>query len=145
MSDGTIVVATDFSEGSDRALEYASTSAKTTGAKLLIAHVRSIPEVAHGEGMLHAGMEYEDEGALLRRLQSIEPEIDGVAYEHRLLRGNPAQQIIQLAKDENAALIVMGTHGRTGLMRLLMGSVAEEVVRQAPCPVLTVKIPGKDS
>ena len=145
MSDGTIVVATDFSEGSKHALEYASTSAKTTGAKLLIAHVRSIPDLEDGEGMLHAGVERDDDAAYLSRLQSIKPDIDGVAFEHRLLRGNPAQQIIQLAKDENAALIVMGTHGRTGLMRLLMGSVAEEVVRQAPCPVLTIKIPGKDS
>ncbi len=145
MSDGTIVVATDFSDGSKRALEYASTSAKTTGAKLLIAHVRSIPDLEDGEGMLHAGVDRDNDDALQSRLQSIEPDIDGVAFEHRLLRGNAAQEIIRLAKDENAALIVMGTHGRTGLMRLLMGSVAEEVVRQAPCPVLTIKIPEKGS
>jgi len=145
MSNATIVVATDFSNGSNRALEYAATSAKTTGAKLLIAHVRSIPDLEDGEGMLHAGVERDNDDALQSRLQSLKPDIEGVAYEHRLLRGDAAEQIIQLAKDENAALIVMGTHGRTGLMRLLMGSVAEEVVRQATCPVLTIKIPEMGS
>jgi nucleotide-binding universal stress UspA family protein len=58
-----------------------------------------------------------------------------------VLDGDPAQVIVQFARERGCSLIVMGTHGRTGLERLLMGSVAEQVVRKAPCPVLTVKTP----
>ena len=64
-----------------------------------------------------------------------------VPVERRLLAGDPADAIIRLAESEHIDLIVMGTHGRRGLSRLLMGSVAESVVRVAPCPVLTVKQP----
>jgi nucleotide-binding universal stress UspA family protein len=62
-----------------------------------------------------------------------------VGYEHRLMIGTPAGAIVHLAEKEGVDMIVMPTHGRTGLVRLLMGSVAEEVVRKAKCPVLTVK------
>jgi universal stress protein A len=55
--------------------------------------------------------------------------------------GDPAEMILRVAEEVHADLIVMGTHGRTGLSRLLMGSVAEQVVRRAPCPVLTMKAP----
>jgi universal stress protein A len=55
--------------------------------------------------------------------------------------GNPADEIVQLARDEEASLIVLGTHGRTGFSRLLMGSVAEVVVRRSPCPVLVYRPP----
>jgi nucleotide-binding universal stress UspA family protein len=63
--------------------------------------------------------------------------------ERRLLAGDPAEAIIRLAQTEDVDMIVMGTHGRRGLTRLLMGSVAEAVVRAAPCPVLTVKQPAQ--
>lgn len=145
MSTSTILVATDFSDGSKHALEYATASAKMTGATLLIVHVHVIPSMADGEGMLYGGLEFEDDAALMRTLKAVKPEIDGIAYEHRLLKGDPAKEILHLANEENASLIVMGTHGRTGLMRLLMGSVAEEVVRKANCPVLTIKIPSEAS
>src|SRR5207247_9050465 len=58
-----------------------------------------------------------------------------------LLEGDAAKEIVELARDSQCDLIVMGTHGRTGLGRLLMGSVAEQVMRRAPCPVLTIKAP----
>jgi nucleotide-binding universal stress UspA family protein len=58
-----------------------------------------------------------------------------------MLLGEPAEEIIRFAKEENVDMIVMGTHGRTGFSRLLMGSVTEQVVRGAPCPVLTIKQP----
>jgi nucleotide-binding universal stress UspA family protein len=61
--------------------------------------------------------------------------------EHRLEEGEPAAQILRVAKETKAGLIVMGTHGRTGLERILLGSVAEKVLRKAVCPVLTVRIP----
>jgi nucleotide-binding universal stress UspA family protein len=65
-----------------------------------------------------------------------------VRVEHRLEEGHAATVILQAADDVQAGLIIMGTHGRTGLGRLLLGSVAEHVLREAHCPVLTVKIPG---
>jgi nucleotide-binding universal stress UspA family protein len=74
----------------------------------------------------------------LHRLQA--PR-SGVEIDHRLTDGEPHAEILRVAEDDRCDLIVMGTHGRTGLPRLLMGSVAEQVVRRAPCPVLTVKAP----
>src|SRR5439155_22269948 len=65
----------------------------------------------------------------------------GVLAERRLEEGDEAAQILRVADEAHANLIVMGTHGRTGLSRLLMGSVAEQVLRKATCPVLTVKTP----
>jgi nucleotide-binding universal stress UspA family protein len=65
--------------------------------------------------------------------------------EHHLKEGDPAAEILRLAQEARVDLIVMGMHGRTGLGRLLMGSVAERVVRQAPCPVLTVKVPQRQA
>lgn len=141
MSASKILVATDFSDRSMRAVEFASAHAKMTGATLLIAHVYSVPAGNEGEGMLHGGIEREDLQTIERRLESVRPAAHAVDFEHRLLKGNPAREILRLAHEENVALIVMGTHGRTGLMRLLMGSVAEEVVRHARCPVLTIKVP----
>jgi nucleotide-binding universal stress UspA family protein len=64
-----------------------------------------------------------------------------VEVQHRLLKGDPATEILKLAEVEDIALIVMGTHGRTGLSRLLMGSVAEDVVRRATCPAMMIKVP----
>jgi len=75
---------------------------------------------------------------LLAHIQSI---IKGVDFEQRILKGDPAHEIIRLAEREKIDLIVMGTHGRRGLSRLLMGSVAEWVMRRANCPVLTVRLP----
>lgn len=63
-----------------------------------------------------------------------------IACRHHLLHGDPATQIVQFAEDEGVDLIVMGTHGRTGLKHLLMGSVAEHVLRHARCPVLVVRL-----
>jgi nucleotide-binding universal stress UspA family protein len=72
-------------------------------------------------------------------LSEVLPTDPAVGFEHRLLIGSPATGIVHLAEKENVDMIVMPTHGRTGVLRLLMGSVAEEVVRKAKCPVLTVK------
>ncbi|MCE9525416.1 MAG: universal stress protein, partial [Planctomycetales bacterium] len=76
---------------------------------------------------------------LLAKLNKITPSDSNVPVERRLLAGDPAEAIIRLAETEKADLIVIGTHGRRGLRRVLMGSVAEVVVRTASCPVLTVK------
>lgn len=141
MNAPTILVATDFSEMSRVAVDYATTHAKTIGARVLIVHALAAPSSAEGEGMLHGGVEPEDAQAAERQLRAIKPDREGVPFEHRLVTGEPAKEIIRLAKDEKVELIVLGTHGRTGLLRALMGSVAERVVRNAQCPVVTVKVP----
>ncbi len=79
---------------------------------------------------------------LRKMLHKIEPTDLAVPYEHRQISGEPASAIVRLAKDEDVDMIVMGTHGRTGLSRFLMGSVAEAVVRRADCPVVTYKQPA---
>lgn len=136
-----ILVATDFSNVSDEAVAYASAQARMTGARLLIVHVRPTPTADQGEGMLHYGIEREDMPATERRLQEVQEAVEGVASETRLLKGHPAEEILRLARDEDVALIVMGTHGRTGIVRAFMGSVAEQVIRRASCPVMTIKVP----
>jgi nucleotide-binding universal stress UspA family protein len=72
----------------------------------------------------------------------IRPSDRETRVQHLLAEGDPATAILRAARDNHCDLIVMGTHGRTGLRRLLMGSVAEQVVRKAPCLVLTVKAGG---
>lgn len=135
-----IVFPTDFSHCSDAALEYATVLARESGGTLLIVHAEESP-VAYGGGEMYYGILEPTFAELERMLNEIRPTDPEVKYEHRLLRGDggPAHRIVQFAKDEKADLIVMGTHGRTGFKRLLMGSVAEAIVRRAPCPVLIMK------
>jgi len=72
-------------------------------------------------------------------LQDVKPSDPAVPFEHRLMMGDPAGEVVRIAEEESAEMIVMGTHGRTGLTRMLMGSVAEAIVRRSPCPVLTYR------
>ncbi len=137
-----IVYATDFSPLSEVALQYATALARDTGATLLITHVEEDP-LAYGAGEGFVAIPEWTTETIRKRLEAVVPPDENVEYEHRLLLGDPAEMIVQLAEQEKADLIVMGTHGRSGLSRLLMGSVAEAVVRQAPCPVLTVKQPRR--
>ena len=142
-----ILYATDFSSDSDAALRYASTVAAAEGATLCIAHIDDdTPGLVFG----HVGYGYVPEVDDIARQQydkllTIVPTTEGVKYEHQFLRGEAAESILQLAEKEQADLIVIGSHGRTGLRRLLMGSVAEAVVRRAHCPVLTIKQPSAGS
>jgi nucleotide-binding universal stress UspA family protein len=76
---------------------------------------------------------------ILEALKEVIPMDIRVPFDHRLITGVPGPAIVELAQQEDVGLIVMATHGRTGLTRTLMGSVAEEVVRKAKCPVLTIK------
>jgi nucleotide-binding universal stress UspA family protein len=120
------------------ALEMATSLARDRGAKLLIVHVEE-PPVAYGGGELYYGIDEPNREDLKRMLDEVVPTDPSVEYEHRLMIGSPASAIVHLAEKEGVDMIVMPTHGRTGLLRVLMGSVAEEVVRKAKCPVLTVK------
>jgi len=137
-----IMVPVDFSPSGEAALRYASSLARDSGATIILAHVEE-PPMAYGAGEFYAGAaDAETSDEVARRLEAIVPADPAVPYTHRLLTGEPAHQIVTLAEEEHVDLIVMGTHGRTGLMRLLMGSVAESVVRLSPCPVFTLRDPA---
>ena len=140
MAHGPILFATDFSSASDAALPHAASLAKEAGARLVIVHVEE-PPLAYGGGELYYGLPEPNSAAIAAMLERVKPADPGVAFEHRMAMGNPADEIVQLARDEKASLIVLGTHGRSGFSRLLMGSVAEVVVRRAPCPVLVYRQP----
>jgi len=138
----TILHPTDFSERSGFALELACGLARDYGARLVLLHVAAQPVIAYGEGVVPPQEDYEDYEAELReKLHRLEVPDVRIRVERRLKEGDPVAEILGVAQETGADLIVMGTHGRTGLGRLLMGSVAEEVVRQAACPVLTVRAP----
>jgi nucleotide-binding universal stress UspA family protein len=138
MNAHKILYPTDFSTAGQVALEMATSLARDRGAKLVIAHVEE-PPVAYGGGELYYGIAEPNVDDLRRMLAEVLPTDPAVGYEHRLMVGSPATAIVHLAEKEGVDMIVMPTHGRTGLSRLLMGSVAEEVVRKAKCPVLTIK------
>jgi nucleotide-binding universal stress UspA family protein len=131
-----ILVATDFSKHSRSALEHATALARDRGAALLIVHVKEpppyFPPASHGYRCPMVG---ED----VKILRSVVPPDAGVGFAHVMSMGDPVDEIVRLADEEQVDMIVMATHGRTGLSRMLMGSVAEGVVRRANCPVLTVK------
>jgi nucleotide-binding universal stress UspA family protein len=136
----TILCPTDFSEYSRDALPLAAALARDYHARLTILHVLPLSIIAYGEGLYLP--ESDDVRAEAReRLDALLiPDAD-LLTERRLAEGHPADVILHFAREIPADLVVMGTHGRTGLNRVLMGSVAEQVVRHAPCPVLTVRAP----
>ncbi|MGE0759903.1 MAG: universal stress protein [Pirellulaceae bacterium] len=133
-----ILFPTDFSHTGDAALEMATALARDSGATLIIAHVEESPNVYAG-GEFYYGIPNPPTDELRRMLDEVKPTDPSVAYEHRLLTGDPAATIVRLAEEEGVDMIVLGTHGRTGILRMLMGSVAEAIVRRAKCPVLTYK------
>jgi nucleotide-binding universal stress UspA family protein len=134
----TILYATDFSEQAKFALRMACSLAADHGARLIMLHVMPPATVGFGEELTQ--WVYEDGVDHARsRLKDLEPNNQAIEVETRLQEGNPAAVIVDVARETGASLIVLGTHGRTGLSRILMGSIAEEVLRKAPCPVLTVK------
>ena len=141
----TILVPTDLSEGAEVALDYACELAAKLEATIHLVNVIGVPSLGVPElgvavtATMMEGIVTENQGAL-----------DALAASKRsratigqvLLRTGDARDVInQCAKELHADLIVMGTHGRRGVSRMLLGSVAETVVRSAPCPVLTVRGP----
>jgi len=138
MNAKKILFPTDFSTSSDAGLRHATALARESGATLLVLHVEE-PPLAYGGGEMYYGVPNPDHAAINRMLKAIVPTSPDVKYEHRLVVGEPASEIVRIAEQEGVDMIVMGTHGRTGLRRMLMGSVAEAVVRRATCPVFTFK------
>jgi len=138
MAQKTIVFPTDFSTASDAALVHAEALAKQTNARLLIVHVEE-PPLAYGGGELYYGLPEPNSERILKMLEDVRPSDPSVPYAHRLTMGDPAGEVVRIASDEAAEMIILGTHGRTGMTRLLMGSDAEAIVRRAPCPVLVYR------
>ena len=135
MNKKNILFPTDFSTASDAALIHAENFAKQSSATLVILHVEE-PPLAYGGGELYYGLPEPSSERILEMLHDVCPSDPQLTFEHRLVMGDPSTEIVRIAEEERAELIVLGTHGRTGLSRILMGSVAEAVVRHAPCPVL---------
>ena len=140
MAHAVILVPTDFSTASDAALPHAEALAKQSHASLLILHVQEAP-MAYASGELYYGLPEPDSERVLAMLEDVKPSDPMVPCTHRLTMGNPAGEIVRIAAEVGAEMIVLGTHGRTGMSRLRMGSVAEAVVRRAPCPVLVYRAP----
>jgi nucleotide-binding universal stress UspA family protein len=136
----TVLHPTDFSERSEYAFRLACSLARDYGARLVVLHVATPPLALYGEGVILPEPEAHLAEAR-KRLDQLEAPGPGVRLERRLAEGDPAAEVLRLAREVGADLIVMGTHGRTGLSRLLAGSVAEQVMRRAACPVLTVRAP----
>jgi nucleotide-binding universal stress UspA family protein len=135
----SILHPTDFSECSEAAFHLACSLARDHRARLIVLHVIPPPE-SHSEVVARQQPNgYREQ--MCDRLYRLQAPGSGVDIDHRLTDGEPFAEILRVAEDDSSDLIVMGTHGRTGLPRLLMGSVAEQVVRRASCPVLTVKTP----
>lgn len=96
------------------------------------------PSLAYDGGDFYYRIEQPEQRSLQTKLQEVVPGDPAVDYEHRLITGTPAEAIVELAETEGADMIVLATQGHIGLIRMLMGSVAEAVVRNAKCPVLIV-------
>jgi universal stress protein A len=142
-----ILVATDFSDASDDALAYARMLADAFGASLHVLHVLE-DLAAHAwttEVYVAAlpGVHEEMERQARDRLQQLLSEDDRARYRAELVLrfGSPFVEVVRYAAEHAIDLIVLGTHGRGALAHMLLGSVAERVVRKAPCPVLTVRHP----
>jgi nucleotide-binding universal stress UspA family protein len=133
-----ILYPTDFSSHSNQAYFHAVALAEKHGANLTIAFVYSPSFFGTAEVHGEAGG---DRGYWRNQLEQIRPVDPRIPVRHVFLEGDPATEIVRYAFDAGVDLIVMGTHGRTGLERLLMGSVAEKVMREAKCSVLVVKLP----
>ena len=125
-----ILFPTDFSPAASAAFDYAERLAASTGAELLVLHVQQdLPTV---------GPVCDVDRKTTRQLHAVKSSFPELKIEYVVYSGAPGEAICWVAQERRCDQIVMGTHGRTALINLLMGSVAEHVVRHARCPVLTV-------
>jgi nucleotide-binding universal stress UspA family protein len=138
----SILVPVDFSKPSRAGVDLALELAKKFDAKITLLHVWGLPVYAFPEGAVF-GPEVVTRltGAAQDAVDRLKMEVSGKGVEVNAIStiGTPAEEIVERAKNGPFDLVVMGTHGRTGLTHVLLGSVAERVVRTAPCPVLTVR------
>ena len=138
-----ILAPTDFSPSSESAIDYAETFAKRFEAEIVLIHVIESPAYSVTDTLIlvnHEAALKATAEALMENLYKACLE-KGLSATTRVISGTPYREIIKEAEAEKVDLIIMGTHGRTGVERLLLGSVAEKVVRLAAAPVLTVRSP----
>jgi universal stress protein A len=141
-----ILLATDFSDYSEVACEYALTLAKAFNSSLLVLHVINEPVDLRGFYVPHISfeqLEKEIETGAITMLETFcrDNLKEFETFETSVVTGVPYEEIIRIATETEASLIIIGTHGRTGLDHLIFGSTAERVVRSAPCPVMTIRLP----
>ena len=137
----TILHASDFSENSQHAFELACQMAKSNGGRIIVLHAFMPEVIAAGDlPPITNGMENKDEAR--RKLHLIQTSKADVKIEGKLVEGTAVESIVSTAQSIKADLIVLGTYGRSGFKRLFLGSVADHVLRRAPCPVLIVPLPA---
>jgi len=141
-----ILMAIDFSENSDYAFDYALTLAKQFDSQLTILHVINEPVDLRGFYVPHISFEQLEkeieEGAEKMMAKFCSEKLGAFTnFTTSIVAGIPYEEIIRSAREAGASLVVLGTHGRTGLDHLIFGSTAERVVRGASCPVLTIRLP----
>jgi nucleotide-binding universal stress UspA family protein len=136
----TILHPTDFSKPSEYALRFACALARDYGARLILLHVVELP-VYYGELGMTVPLPADFHESLQDRLEHLVPVDAGIPVEAIQLEGNASAEILRVAEERHCNLIVLGTHGRTGLARVLLGSVAEDIIRHSRLPVLTLKTP----
>jgi nucleotide-binding universal stress UspA family protein len=138
----TILHPTDFSESAFQAFHLATMLAGVHGSQVIVLHVHLplAPVVAFGEAVVQIESA-DDQKKLKDALQRFQPSDPAIKVEHQLLIGEPVAEILRVAHTRNCDLIVMGASVRTGVPRLLLGSVAEHVMHKAECPVIAMKIP----
>ena len=146
----TLLVPHDFSSSANHAAAIARDEAKLHGARMLLLHVIDLPTAIKPDTVIvpdatGAPVNVRDYAVSSAdaHLQDIVARLakDGITATPFIRIGNPVEEINRFVDEEKVSLIVMGTHGRTGLQHLLVGSVAERIVRTATCPVLTVRHP----
>ncbi len=142
-----ILLPTDFSDNAAEAQKYACEFADRFGSELHLLHVLEVhvdPTPQFGMGLALPSHMEESTKAAENQLAALLPAAWASMHEvvRATMHGSPFVEIVRYARQQNIDLIVMGTHGRTGLAHVLTGSVAERVVRKAPCPVLTVRPEG---
>ena len=148
MTAQRVLVPVDFSEYTDHAVAYAMDLASTLGARVILLHVIQSPPwggIAMDGTLPHAYSTFLQhlEAEVAHNMQAYVQRVTaaGLVGDMVVVHGVPFQEIVETAKSQQVDLIVMGTHGRTGLHHVLLGSVAEKVVHLAPCPVLVVRQP----
>jgi len=136
-----IIVPTDFGEAAGCAAELAIDLAGKYKAKVTLVHAFMVPAVAYGDAIAFPvdSMINAAEDALAKAVSQLRARYPNTSA--LLVRGEPWEEILAVARDRGADMIVMGTHGRRGLSRVFLGSVAEKVVRLSPVPVVTVSAP----
>src|SRR5262245_2247111 len=133
-----VIVPMDFSSTADRALEYAIALAQQLQARLTLLHVFDLTPLTMGDAAtgipITAVNELDIEVQQLLQASLEQVQRAGLQGDSLLVQGTPTQTSVDTAGEQGADLIIMGTHGRTGLAHVFLGSVAEHVIRQAPCP-----------